>query len=99
MPDDLADIIDDPFVKRAKIGAEAEVFLSSQLGAYLQERSNREIREATLELIDTDPRDAETNIKLREQIHRAGDAIEWLIQAINDAEQARHEIHEQESFD
>lgn len=96
MPDEF---LEDPYLSVVRIGADAEVFLGSSLGRYLQDRSNKEIREATVELIDADPEDVTENRKIRQRIFRAGDALEWLIGAINNAEQAKIEIHQQEALD
>jgi len=89
----------DPWITQARIGADAEAFLNSQVGRKLQERANRIIQKSTVELIKSDPEDVEAGRKLRREIQRAGDAIDWLIEMRNDGDQAREEIREQEVGD
>ena len=90
---------DDPWLEQVRIGVEAEQFLNSKIGRNIQARANREIQDATVRLIAANPHDYEVNQEIRREIQRAQDAINWMIDAINGANQARVEIEQQEAID
>lgn len=83
-------------VTLARIGTDAEDFLHSPLGRYIQSRAKDEIDEALDELIEAAPDDLTTNTQARRRIHRAQDAITWLLEAVSDGKRARIELERPE---
>jgi len=86
MSEDIADY------RAARVGLDAEEFLASPLGQTLQRRAGREIDAATVALIDADPDDRAANVQLRRKINQARDAMQWLLDAIEEGRAAALEM-------
>ena len=69
-------------LEMAQLGVQAESFKSGALYRYLVERAETERAMAMAELVAADPEDAKLNRELRNKIHNAGAALEWIEDAV-----------------
>jgi len=74
---------DDELLSLARMGIDAESFMNTKLGKFLQQKATSEIDAATAELIAADPTDVKANTELRNQINVAGMFLLWLTESIN----------------
>ena len=81
----------DELLSIARMGVDAEAFVRTPLGRFLVGKADREIAEATTELIAADPEDAKANRELRNRIHVASMFREWM----RDAIEIGHAAHDQ----
>jgi len=87
---------EDLVLDTARLGIEAEAFLSSNLGRYMMERAALH-REQYLELLyRSAPSDTKENILHRIEISAATKFLEWLNEAINSGKTAHMQIINQE---
>jgi len=86
-------------LETAKLGIEAESFLSSSLGKYLMDRAELHIMEHTAKLVVASPDDIKANTDCRVQIEIAQLFQEWLVELVNAGHMATNQIHEMESFE
>lgn len=84
-------------VRIARLGIEAEAFMSSPLGLFLQGKAASEVEALTAELIDADPEDAKVNRDIRNKIHVCRMFSEWLGDGINAGLAALHQLREAEN--
>lgn len=81
----------DELLSAARIGIDAESFMRTPLGKFLEGKANKERAAAIEELIDADPDDVKANTALRNQIHVANIFLVWM----NDSIRAGRAAHEQ----
>lgn len=87
--------LDDPNVRAATFGRQVELFLESDIGAYLVERAKEQTAAAVEDLKRVDPTDT-TQIMAAQMKARIADSImAWLGDAIAQGESSR-EMLEQE---
>lgn len=86
-------------MEAARLGIEAEAFLSSNLGRYLMERADLEIDKLTQELINLDPTNIADNTRVRNGIRVCYDFKDWLAEAVNSGRVAHRNILESEAID
>ncbi|CAB4211921.1 hypothetical protein UFOVP1419_52 [uncultured Caudovirales phage] len=75
-----------------RFGIEAEAFLASPLGKYLQQRVDAEVVEAVNSLKTVDPCDHAQIVKLQNEIYRAESFSAWLADLITSGWEAEKEI-------
>ena len=95
----MAEGYDDPLFERARLGAEAEAFFSSNLGKYIVKRAQAQIEEGYKALAEADPFDQKEIVRLQSYVSIARAVPEWLAQLINDGEIAFHQIQEEEAYE
>jgi hypothetical protein len=82
----------------ARLGIEAEAFLSSALGRYLMNRADDLINTNTDKLVECDPDDIKGNTKFRNEIHIGGLFKQFLAEAILDGQNTTMQIRNQEAL-
>lgn len=75
-----------------RFGIEAEAFLASPLGKYIQERIDREVSDGVTALKIVDPCDYTQIVKLQNDIYRAESITAWLADLITNGWEAEKEI-------
>lgn len=80
----------------AKMGIDAESFIRTPLGRFLMKKADREISEATEELIAADPAEWRPNQELRNRIHVARMFKVWMSDAIEVGQHALRQLEEME---
>ncbi|MGR9117432.1 MAG: hypothetical protein ACU85E_16915 [Gammaproteobacteria bacterium] len=79
-------------IKEARLGIEAEAFLSTDLGRYLIARANEERIEALEQLAVVDPNDIKAIAKLQNKVAVADSIQTWIANAIQNGYYAELEI-------
>ena len=74
------------------IGLEAEVFMKSDLGRYLQGVSEQEVNSYKEQLAWTDPEDAKAIREIQTKIHVAKTCLVWLEEAITRSYEAEEQL-------
>jgi hypothetical protein len=75
-----------------RFGIEAETFLASPLGRYIQKMVEAEVAEAVDQLKTVDPCDHAQIVKLQNNIYRAESVVAWLSNLITNGWEAEKEI-------
>lgn len=89
---------DEQQLSTARLGMEAEAFLSSNLGRYMLRRVDKLINEGTDDLIACEPGDIECNTKHRNQINVGALFRRFLHEAVMDGQAAYQQINEQDAL-
>jgi len=89
---------DDEFVKIARLGIDAETFMASPLGKFLEGKAMKEMEAATEALIGADPADIKANTELRNQIHVARMFLTWIGDSISAGRSAHQQLREMEDL-
>ncbi len=79
------------------IGLDAQAFFNTQLGEYILNRHEEEIKRALEQLAVVDPEDVKTIMALQRDAQAPADAIRWLATAIQEGDVARASWEEEES--
>jgi len=74
----MSDVLSDGQKELISLGQEAEVFLNSPLGKFLQDRATLDIEHAKDALLGTDPSDAKKIVKLQNLAMRHVDFQQWI---------------------
>lgn len=94
----VSNIVIDPHVKAlmdsAATGLAAKEFISSQFGKHIVNRASIEVDDALAEFIEADPTNAKSIASIQNRIHVAQSAIQWLMEAITEGENAMRELDE-----
>jgi hypothetical protein len=85
-------------METAQIGIEAEAFLNSPVGKYLQKRVKQEIVEAVNKLKTVDPCNSKEITTLQNDIYRAESFNVWLAELIITGREAEEEIKQVEGW-
>lgn len=85
-------------IELAKLGIEAEAFLSSPLGRFLMKKADDEEAAATVELIETPPTDIEKNREIRNQIHVARMFKVWINESVQCGRAAHAQLQQLEDM-
>ena len=80
----------------ARLGIEAEAFLATPVGQYLQQRVREEVAEALMELKTITPNDTSRIIELQNNIWRAESFNAWFGELITSGWEAEKEIRSME---
>ena len=88
----------DQFVTIARLGIDAETFIRTPLGRFLEGKARDEEAAALAELVDADPEDAKANRELRNRIHVARMFLTWIGDAIEAGQQAHRQLQEMEGL-
>lgn len=88
----------DQFVTIARLGIDAETFIRTPLGRFLEGKARAEEADALIALVDADPEDAKINRELRNQIHVARMFLSWINDAIEAGQQAHRQLQEMEGL-
>ena len=72
----------------AEFGETTRQFLESEVGRYLKGRAEAEALEYTEQLKTVDPDDAKKIRDLQNGIYRAESVVQWLIEAIEEGDEA-----------
>jgi len=88
----------DQFVTIARLGIDAETFIRTPLGRFLEGKARAEEADALIALVDADPEDAKANRELRNQIHVARMFLSWINDAIEAGQQAHRQLQEMEGL-
>lgn len=86
-------------IEKAKLGVEAENFLSTSLGRYLLDRSEVEVERLMRELVDTPTENTDANNRIRNQIAVARQFRDWVTEAIAEGRIAHDELREREAYE
>lgn len=87
---------DDEFLSIARMGVDAETFLRTPLGQFLEKKARREEAEAVAGLVDAAPDDVKANTELRNQIHVARMFLNWMHDAIEAGRAAHDQLRDME---
>lgn len=87
---------EDELLSIAKMGVDAEAFMRTPLGRFLQKKAQDEIDAATNELIDAKPEDVELGREIRNRIHIAAMFLTWMRESINGGRAAYDQLKETE---
>jgi hypothetical protein len=92
-----SDLFDDDRVLFAQfqIGGEAEDFLRTDLGKYLQGVAKQEIENSLLQMLSMDS----PCVELHKKAQRARDAMQWIAEAINAGEAAEMQLREKDAHE
>ena len=90
---------EDPLFRLATLGTEAEAFLQGPLGKHLIEKAERQIEAGYQALAAADPFDTARIVAIQSQIRVAQAVPQWMVEAINEGQNALAQIHERESFE
>lgn len=82
----------------AKLGVEAEAFLTSQLGKKLFSRAEQEIMQEVEKLVAADPEDAILGRAIRSRIAVAESVMKWIIEIVNDGRAAHQELKQMDDL-
>jgi len=88
----------DQFVTIARLGIDAETFIRTPLGRFLEGKARAEEADALIALVDADPEDVKANRELRNQIHVARMFLSWINDAIEAGQQAHRQLQEMEGL-
>lgn len=88
----------DQFIAIARTGIDAEVFMRSPLGRFLEGKARAEEADALEALVNADPDDAKANRELRNQIHVARMFLIWMADAINAGRAAHEQLQEMDEL-
>jgi len=88
----------DHFVQIARTGIDAEVFMRTPLGKFLESKAMAEEADALAALVDADPEDAKVNRELRNQIHVSRMFLVWIRDAINAGRSAHAQLQEMDEL-
>lgn len=88
----------DHFVSIARMGIDAETFMRSPVGRFVEGRARAEEAAALEALVDADPDDAKLNRELRNQIHVARMFLVWIGDAINAGHAAHAQLQEMDEL-
>ena len=83
-------------VQLAARGVEAQAWLNSPVGRYVVERSIQQVEEAQAQLLEVDPTDAKAVAALQRAATTARDAVQWIIDAVQDGEAAYKALIDQD---
>jgi hypothetical protein len=83
-----------PDLQRAVFGRQVEMFLQSDVGAYVLQCAQTEIDEATEKLVRVDPEDPKAIRALQHKIGVAESVMNWLADAVRSGTQAREALEE-----
>ncbi|MFZ4856146.1 MAG: hypothetical protein ACOYL3_07090 [Desulfuromonadaceae bacterium] len=86
------DLILGEMMSTVRFGIEAEAFIASPLGKYLQQRAESEVVDAVTQLKTVDPCDHAQIVKLQNDIYRAESFTAWLADLITSGWEAEKEI-------
>jgi len=79
----------------AKLGVDAEKFLSTTLGKYLVGRAELELQEAHKELESCKPEELQ---EIQNKAWRASSLINWLAEAVHNGRHAEYELKQNEGL-
>lgn len=85
-------------MEEVRLGIEAEAFLNSPVGRYMEHRADQEIAAALEELKKVDPADCKRIMALQNDIYRAESFKAWLAEAIQNGWQAETQLRATEGF-
>jgi hypothetical protein len=88
--------MNEEMLELAKLGIEAEAFMRSPLGKYLEGKALKEEKYAFAELVNAAPDDVKANTDLRNQIHVARMFLVWMDDAIQSGRAAHEQMRELE---
>jgi hypothetical protein len=86
----------DPLFGQARLGQEAEEFLTGNLGKHLQERAERDIEQAYMALSECDPFDSARVAHLQLKIRAARAGVQWIAETINQGRVAEQSLRERD---
>lgn len=89
----------DHFVQIARMGIDAETFMRSPIGRFVEGKARAEEAAAMDALVEADPDDAKANRELRNQIHVARMFLVWMTDAINAGRAAHAQLQEMDELD
>lgn len=88
----------DHFVAIARMGIDAETFMRSPVGRFIEGKARAEEADAMELLITADPEDVKLNRELRNQIHVARMFLVWMADAINAGHAAHAQLQEMDEL-
>lgn len=74
--------MNEELLELARLGVDAETFLRTDLGKFLQKKAADEYAAALIELVNAAPDDLKTNTEARNKIHVVGMFTTWLRDSI-----------------
>ena len=83
----------------ARVGIQAQAFLSTKLGEQIQQRSAEEAEDALIGLGEIDPGDFKEIARLQRQYRTATHALQWLLDMIQDGVLAEEALNEEDDID
>jgi len=86
----------DELIDLAKMGIDAESFMGTPLGKFLESKACNEEAAALEELVNADPDDVKSNTQLRNQIHVARMFLVWMSDSIRAGRAAHEQLRELE---
>ena len=94
---ELPAVVDDERYRRERtatiaLGLDAEQFLRTKLGQYLEQRAQDTALEAMQALKTCDPEDSQVVRALQNAVFRSESFIQWLDDAINQSKVAQNEV-------
>lgn len=91
--------LNDPLVRKAQLGIEAQTFMESTIGRYIISRSEKEIDQCYMQLSSADPFAPAKIAHLQGRISAARAAVQWLAEAVNEGYAAEQGLRIQEEFE
>ena len=88
----------DSLLEKARLGIEADTFLSSNLGRKLIEKSREETEKACVRLLEVDPTDARAIARCQMDALVSQKAIEWLAIMVQEGNIAEMQIREEDAY-
>ena len=88
----------DHFVAIARMGIDAETFMRSPVGRFIEGKARAEEADATEALIAADPDDLKANRDLRNQIHVARMFLVWIADAVSAGHAAHAQLQEMDEL-
>ncbi len=92
----LSGDMSDAEFETAKLGIEAEHFISSPLGQYLVAMAQRDAREAVEEMKTVNPADMETVRSIQTKLNTPDRFIKWLSELIEEGRACAFKIEQEE---
>lgn len=86
----------DQFLNIARLGIDAEAFMSTPIGRFINGKAQAELDQAMNELVDADPDDAKANRDIRNRIHVVSMFLNWIGEAIAAGNEAHRNLKEAE---
>lgn len=83
-------------MRLAVLGVEAQAWLNGALGRYVVARAQEQIEEAQASLLEVDAADAKAVAALQRRAREARDAVQWLLDAVQDGEAAQKALIDQD---
>lgn len=80
----------------ARMGIDAESFMATPLGKFLEGKARDEEAAALEELVNADPDDVKSNTQIRNQIHVARMFLVWMSESIRAGRAAYERLRELE---